>query len=633
MSKQDDALELLDRGWPVIPIEPNHKRPLIKWKGYQDRLPTEAEVMEWWDQWPEAEIALVTGQVAGVLVVDCDNEDALHAAFDAGMRSPIKVKTKRGWHLYFKHPRDGVRRGPRAGVNSRGQDWPKIDGLDFRGDGSYALLPPSTNYSWEIEPGLDIEDDMPIWQDWRPKLKPKPVEGGFSFESMDLTGVRPLDDYVKEWDRTAKYVREKFPSTLKIPSGMSNGRNERVMRHLSDCVLEGCFGSDLRVRGHAFMREFFEEELSEAEFEATARSVEEMERRNHPERFDEEGRYIFAPHTTTVVTEKEAKTERRLVQMGDADELLRRADAQTYLIEPWLPPQTIVQVHGYSGHGKSMFVQHAMAALSAGKKYFGPFEIGEPARVLYFDYENGMATIARRLKSMGHAHGDSEDRLNIWAPFVDDKPLNLRTAEGRQEFQKWIEFAKPQVVVIDTIRTAFSGLDENVAKDWATVNDLAMRIRNAGHAVIMLHHSNKPGDDGRSGREAGSTNQLTVLETQIKITQVYADKDVAALKAGIFDGDYNRPVWPQLEAKLSEDMRLQMVMEVRYGKVREWTELHDDVQWIGLAHCLKTNRQMLVSSRSTKQKAKELALEGFSLESVATQTGKPVPVVREWLKV
>ena len=121
-TKLDAALEYLERGWSIIPIKPEGKRPAIKWREYQDRLPTEDEVNGWWGQWPNYDIAIVTGAISGLVVVDCDNEDALHAAFDAGMRSPIRVKTKRGVHLYFEHPKDGVRRGPRAGVNSRGAD-------------------------------------------------------------------------------------------------------------------------------------------------------------------------------------------------------------------------------------------------------------------------------------------------------------------------------------------------------------------------------------------------------------------------------------------------------------------------------------------------------------------------------
>jgi len=634
LSQVDAALEYLDRGWSVIPICLDTKRPRIEWRKYQTELPTSEEVERWWTVNPNDGIALVTGELTGLVVVDCDNEEAAEAARQAGMVSPVKVQTKRGHHLYFAHPRDGIRRGPRAGVNTRGADWPKIDGLDFRGDGGYVLLPPTKNYSWEIAAGC-CEDDTPEWKDWKPSLKPDGVVG-FDFSHLDLTAVRAQHSFVSEWDRTARYVVEKFPETLRIPSGMGNGRNERVMRWISECIMEGLFGSMLRVRGLAFMREFFESELTEHEFEATCRSMEEAERRNHPERFDASGEYIFKPCLS--IHEQDpavASPKAKLITMADAEDLLAKAGGREYLIEPWLPAQTIVQVYGYSGHGKSLFVEHCMAALAAGRRSVGPFEIGKPSRVLYMDFEMGMGTIARRLIELRETHGDTADRLQIWAPFVgDDEDINLRTREGLAGLQSWIGEVKPQVVVIDTVRTGYPGLQENDAAEWAAVNTLAKKLRNAGMAVILVHHANKPGE-GATGREAGSTNQLTVLETQIRITQVFTDKDTAQNNAALFDDDYENPIWPQLQDKLEKNdpgFTLYMVMEVRYGKVREWTETHDRVQWIGFAQNNTTGARTMVSNSSTKQRAKWMSLSGgMTPEAISLKLGRPLWAVREWL--
>jgi hypothetical protein len=632
ISKLDAALEYLERGWSIIPIKPEGKRPAIKWIEYQTRQPTKEEVIDWFERWPDYDIAIVTGEVSGLVVVDCDNQDALHAAWDAGMRSPIKVKTKRGCHLYFSHPKDGIRRGPRAGYNSRGADWPKINGLDFRGDGSYALLPPSNNYEWDFPEHVFDWDEMPVWKDWHPKLPPAEPSGEFSFDSLDLSDMRVIepDELLCEWDRTAKFVRERFPSTLKIPTGLGNGRNQRVMYYISESIKDGAWGAELRRRGYAFMNEFFEDQLPEREFEATVRSMEEAEKRNHPDRFDEHGQPIVLASDSHSVVEPEKP--KKLIQMKDADELLANAKSNDYMIEPWLPRGTIVQVYGYSGHGKSMFVQHAMAALTAGRKYFGPFEVGGAAKVLYLNFEEGMATIGRRLIELKGIYGDTQDRLNIWTPFIDGVDMNLNTREGLVILKEWIDFASPDVVVIDTIRTAYPGLQENSAEDWAKINKLSLAIRNSGVSVILLHHSNKPGENG-VGREAGSTNQLTTLETQIRITQVYNDKDTAVQKAGLFDGDYSNPVWPLLQAKLAKDYHLYMVIEVRYGKVREWTDLHDAVQWIGFATNHADGKRCIVSSRSTKQKAKDLALDGYDSPEIATRLVRPVSVIDEWLGV
>jgi RecA-family ATPase len=132
-----------------------------------------------------------------------------------------------------------------------------------------------------------------------------------------------------------------------------------------------------------------------------------------------------------------------------------------------------------------------MGALTAGNRYFGPFEIGRPARVLYMDFEMGMATIARRLMDLKSVHNDTQDRLNIWTPFIDKREINLHNREGLQELQGWIEFCDPDVIVIDTIRSAYPGLQENSADEWSKVNQLAVKLRNSGLSVVLVHHSNK----------------------------------------------------------------------------------------------------------------------------------------------
>lgn len=626
MKKTDEALELLDRGWSIIPIRPDTKRPRIRWREFQDRLPTEEEVSSWWDTFPDDEIALLTGHLSGLVVVDCDNEEALHAAFDANMRSPVRVKTRRGWHLYFKHPRDGIRRGPKAGINSRGDNWPRINGLDFRGDGSYALVPPSTNYTWEIVPAHYLED-APLWKDWTPELQPV-SSGEFEFGNLDLSDVRPLSEFISEWDRTSKFASEHFKDG-KIPTGEGNGRNERVMKYASECLLDGYFGAELRVKCNAFMDEFFVDPLQESEFNSTVASMEQSERRNHPERFDERGEYIFRHPDRTDI--KSSARTRRLITMNDIKELEAAASSTHYLIEPWLQTGSITQIHGYSGHGKTMFIQHSMAALASGRRYMGPFECNGPAKILYLDFEMGRSTIARRLAEMRQVHGDTMDRLMVWTPFIDEVEMNFHTKEGVAELQLWIEFSSPDVVVIDTIRTAWPGLQENSAEQWSLVNSLAVRLRNAGIAVILIHHSNKPSGENGLGREAGSTNQLTVVETQIRITQVYEDKDTAKSNAALWDGDYPSPVWPKLSSRIPPDWRLYMVLEVRYGKVREWTDLHDRIQWIGFAENNIEDERVIVASRSTKQKAKDMALESTGEEDIAKVLGRPVRVIKDWL--
>jgi len=210
--------------------------------------------------------------------------------------------------------------------------------------------------------------------------------------------------------------------------------------------------------------------------------------------------------------------------------------------------------------------------------------------------------------------------------------MNLKTSAGLQELSGWVDYVKPDVVCIDTVRSAFPGLQENSAEEWARVNTMAMSLRNAGISVILVHHSNKPSETSH-GREAGSTNQLTVLDTQIRVTQVFQDIETAKNNAGIHDETYQTPVWPQLSDRLPMDSKLYMALEIRYGKVREWTDEHDRVQWLGFGSSLTDDNRYLVSSRSTKQKAKAMANQGSDVTYISTTIGRPIRTVREWLEI
>ena len=124
-----------------------------------------------------------------------------------------------------------------------------------------------------------------------------------------------------------------------------------------------------------------------------------------------------------------------------------------------------------------------------------------------------------------------------------------------------------------------------------------------------------------------------MLETQLRVAQVYRDEDTAKQNAAIWDGTYDKPVWPKLEASLPANYRLYMVMELRYGKVREWTDMHDRVQWIGFAAHEKTDHKVIGSSRSTKQRAKDMALDGLDPVGIADRLERPLRLINEWLEI
>ncbi len=156
---KDFALKYLRYGLSIIPIKGNRyskgetlddrlkdtKAPLVNWTEYQKRLPTDKEINYWFGRWSKANLAIVTGEVSGIAVIDFDSQEAVDWASREGLLNTAVVDTARGKHAYFKYPKGC------AVKNSV-----KIGGMeiDVRGDGGYVIAPPSVHltgftYCWQ----------------------------------------------------------------------------------------------------------------------------------------------------------------------------------------------------------------------------------------------------------------------------------------------------------------------------------------------------------------------------------------------------------------------------------------------------------------------------------------------------
>ena len=130
----DVALDYLLEGRSIVPIQPNSKAPtLVPWKPYQEKRPSVAEVRQWWTESPNANIALITGEVSGITVIDVDGTEGVESAKRIqGQLPPTRIiKTPKGYHLYFNyHP--GFHTGAAF-----------LPGIDIRSTGGYVVAPPS----------------------------------------------------------------------------------------------------------------------------------------------------------------------------------------------------------------------------------------------------------------------------------------------------------------------------------------------------------------------------------------------------------------------------------------------------------------------------------------------------------
>ena len=149
------ALEYLERGFSVIPIAKGSKKPPkdFHWQKYQQHRATSEEVEEWFHQWPNAQLALVTGLLSQVAVIDADGPAGVQFLKKSVPRTSVYQKTKKGWHAFY-HLTNAV--------SNKARSYPEID---VRGQGGYVLIAPSVHpsgiqYQLVFPEGFDGWDDL-----------------------------------------------------------------------------------------------------------------------------------------------------------------------------------------------------------------------------------------------------------------------------------------------------------------------------------------------------------------------------------------------------------------------------------------------------------------------------------------
>jgi hypothetical protein len=158
------AMEYGRLGWSVVPIEARGETSPIRWQVYQHRLPKMTELGDWFNRWPGANLAIVTGVVSALVVLELDpRQDAVASVTrleqeHAPLPETVEAMTGDGRrHLYFGHPGGIVRE--------------RVDlapGIDLRGDGSYVVAPPSVHacgesYEWVHSPEVFHLVSLPAW--------------------------------------------------------------------------------------------------------------------------------------------------------------------------------------------------------------------------------------------------------------------------------------------------------------------------------------------------------------------------------------------------------------------------------------------------------------------------------------
>jgi hypothetical protein len=177
----DLALAYRAWGWSVVPQRTGMKKPTVRWKQFQDALPSETQLRRWFARWPDAGLVVVLGPVSGLFVIDVDGEEAHAVLLERLGSEPVAPKVLSGsrkpsrYHLYF--------RCPPPDVPTKGKATPWHGKLEFRCRGGIVVIPPSLHesgnrYAWA--PGRSPADlplpelPAPVLAALRPRAVPRP---------------------------------------------------------------------------------------------------------------------------------------------------------------------------------------------------------------------------------------------------------------------------------------------------------------------------------------------------------------------------------------------------------------------------------------------------------------------------
>lgn len=144
-------------GIAIIPCVLRSKTPMVRWRDYQNRLPTQGELARWFHTGHSYNVAAICGW-SGLTVLDFDDTERYGAwmawaVAQGGVARQVasasyRVRTARGVHVYVL-----VHRTPRCG---------KTPLADIKAIGGYVLVPPSIHPSGAVYGAMNDGDILEV---------------------------------------------------------------------------------------------------------------------------------------------------------------------------------------------------------------------------------------------------------------------------------------------------------------------------------------------------------------------------------------------------------------------------------------------------------------------------------------
>jgi hypothetical protein len=192
--------------WNVFPVKQD-KTPYFKWEDLQTQKVTPKMIEDWWKKYPDANIALATGAISNVAVIDLDAYKDKKGVVEQELSKYVPHETG---YAIATTPRGGIHYYFTCKDTKIGNNTDKPHNVDLRANGGYIILPPSSNgngkrYKWAKAPSQVKMDELP-----KPYL-----------------------------DMIAKSVSKRIQTLQDVSRIFNSGRRDEDLFHVAHCLIKG----------------------------------------------------------------------------------------------------------------------------------------------------------------------------------------------------------------------------------------------------------------------------------------------------------------------------------------------------------------------------------------------------------
>jgi Bifunctional DNA primase/polymerase, N-terminal/AAA domain len=496
------ARQYVASGIPVFPCVAGSKRPATP-NGFHDATLDPAQIDAWWTKDPNFNIAFTPHSVGwGIVDIDSPAAELAYNERDAaeGGEPTWTIKTPRGGlHLYY----EGELPTSVGGGGTKGRIIPGQP-IDTRGNGSYALLPPSRTADGVYS--TYVEADIAPMPEWVKQAIIDSDHGGAITTAPDV-----------ELDLPANVARAVAHLRTARPAIEGQGGNERtfvVAAELRDLGISKEKALELMEPWNERCEPpWDEDELQTVMGNAYAYA------QNSPgvhavtgspsEAF---GKVLNLPVDRIIKPEVARETiQKPRFVVHDAHDWDALEDP-AWLVEGLIPQIATGSLIGDSQAGKTFLVIDYAVAVASGKPFLGKYAVLKPGPVVIAEAEGYASLVKKRLPARFKASGLRPEAVPVYTvegvPLASDPSdpdefvtaIRDKLASVHREGGGSGPAPNPALIIIDTKAKSMVGMSESDQKDIGKFVVLKERLKLAfGCAVMSIGHTGLSDDERERG--------------------------------------------------------------------------------------------------------------------------------------